>query len=1152
MKRSGLLSFFILAIFCLATVVGADIKSLRGGKTGEVGAEPAKRGLSHKASTIIDAGTYRSPSRLHKVLIDSKDVATLSRTLSSGAIEVADYGSFKLVAMDEAQAGYGEARVRDDYNVLMLRSQAIDTTAQDAPGTLLGLGKALTSGSEFSGPDVTPLPRASKVDKQKGAESSLRLVQFVGPVKQEWLDKLQAAGLEPIAYVPNNAYLVRGRRSATEQLVKAAGESYPFVQWEGAFLDEYKIHPALIEARNSDPATELTIAIQIAREDGQNGAVSQADLKRVKELAAATLTDAYDVLGFTNLRLKVKATELGSLASLGNVVNIEPWTTPRLHDERSGQIIAGELSDDGKQARGPGYLQWLQARGLASPFNFAIDITDTGLDRGETTPGNLHPDFLDQNGQSRIAYARDYTSELDAGDPAGHGTINLSIAGGGNTSTANGMRDAAGFNYGLGIAPFARLGSSKIFQGTGNFDLVEPYSKLISEAYNSGARISSNSWGFGSNEYTIDAQEYDARVRDAIPAQPGNQEIVILFSAGNAGGGGNIGSPGSGKNVISVAASESFRKDGEDGCGVLDADADSALDIAFFSSGGPLKDGRMKPDFSAPGSHIQGAATQHPDFVGEGVCGRSIDDPYFPTGQTLYTWSSGTSHAAPAAAGAAALVRQFFLNKGDEPSAALVRTLLANSTTFMTGELATGDLPHPRQGWGLLNLNRTFDSQPRIIVDQTHTFSDSGQEFLLTGEVKDATKPFRVTLGWTDAPGLSAFAPWVNDLDLEVVINGQVYAANNLKGEVSQPGGAPSSKDNTESVWLPAGTTGTFLVRVRSSNIAGDGVPGNGDLSDQDFALVVYNGESRNAAVAKIATIEIASGSDAVADPGEAASMRLAVTNVSPIALSGGRGVLTTTTGGVTITSAEADFPLISRDQTGESLAPFTFTVSNSVACGSPIEFVLNVTSQGAVSRVPFTVVAGNLTASEFFTDDVESGGAKWTHGSLVKKKKNRIDTWVISGKRFRSGGKSWFTPNLGKATDANLDTAPIALPSDGRNLTLEFFHSFEFEPGGFDGGVLEISVDGGKFEDLGSRIIKGQYTGVVLNVPSNALKLRQAWIGGRHGALKPVVVNLSEFAGKTVVIRFRIGTDSDVRSLGWYVDDVVIKGDRVSCAPLP
>ena len=90
-----------------------------------------------------------------------------------------------------------------------------------------------------------------------------------------------------------------------------------------------------------------------------------------------------------------------------------------------------------------------------------------------------------------MVYARDYTSELDPGDAQGHGTINLSIAGGANTSSAAGARDSAGFNYGLGVAPFALLASSKIFQSDGHFDLIEPYTRLVSDAYRDGARVSS-------------------------------------------------------------------------------------------------------------------------------------------------------------------------------------------------------------------------------------------------------------------------------------------------------------------------------------------------------------------------------------------------------------------------------------------------------------------------------------------------------------------------------------------------------------------------------------------------------------------------------------------------------------------------------------
>ena len=405
------------------------------------------------------------------------------------------------------------------------------------------------------------------------------------------------------------------------------------------------------------------------------------------------------------------------------------------------------------------------------------------MDRGSTAPDQLHPDFLNAQGQSRVLYARDYTSELDAGDVGGHGTINLSIAGGASSSSAAGARDSAGFNFGLGVAPFALLGSSKIFQSTGRFDLIEPYTKLVSEAYRDGARASSNSWGSASNSYTIESQEYDLRVRDAAPAQPGNQELPICFAAGNSGPNRVISSPAP-QNVISVGASENSRKGGQDGCGVEDDGADSALDMAFFSSGGPTDDLRIKPDITAPGTHIQGAASQHPEFNGANVCGEDFEKPYFPPGQTLYTWSSGTSHSTPQVAGAAALVRQFFLNRGEQPSAAIIKALLLGTASYLTGEGAGGNLPHPRQGWGLLNLNRAFDGASKIFVNQSTILAASGQEFVLTGEVKASSQPFRVMVAWSDAPGFSGFAPWVNDLDLEVSINGQVHRGNNFTGGI--------------------------------------------------------------------------------------------------------------------------------------------------------------------------------------------------------------------------------------------------------------------------------------------------------------------------------------------------------------------------------
>ncbi len=747
--------------------------------------------------------SYRSRTATHKMIVYSREPSLRDQILAEGGSVIADYESFSLMkatsqSIDRISAQSGKPTVRDDMNLVLLRAGVFDTT-QSEPRYLRTLAEPEASGEQ------------------------LYLVQMVGPVKQEWLDRLESSA-KILSYIPNNAYLVRTSDAGITAINNLKSE---FVQWSGLYRPAYKIAPEI--ALGSDAL--VTVTVQLAQTDQ-----TDASLYRIASFSSEPLIgNPVNILSYTNIRLSVPASRLAEIARMSDVVWIEPWIEPELLDERQGLIISGNVSSNNLIP--PGYIEWLRNRGITSMPDFIVDIADSGINTGDLDPDVLHEDFRDAGGLARVIYARllgSLVTEGPANDTIGHGTLDAAIVGGYNVKTGPPYLDSNGYNLGLGIHPFVKLGATKIFTPVyTNPDLAE----MVDMMYTDGARISNNSWGANGSSYNTDSQLYDKLVRDARSSVSGNQEITVVFSSGNKGPN-TLSIPGTAKNVITVGASENLRP-GIDGCLIDSTGADDVNSIIEFSSGGLTDDGRIRPDIVAPGTHIQGAASQDPQYFGTGICGPR----YVPANQTLYTWSSGTSHSAPAVSGAAAIIRQFFEQAtGDAPSPAMVKAFLTSTTSYMTGVGAGDSLPSLRQGWGLLNIGRALDDAPKQLIDQTQILSSSGQTYTLEGSVEDATKPVRVTLCWTDAPGSPLASAVVNNLDLEVEIGGVTFKGNNFAGQFSAAGGDADPLNNIESVWLPAGISGDFTIRVRATNIAGDGVPGNSDATDQDFALVVYNG----------------------------------------------------------------------------------------------------------------------------------------------------------------------------------------------------------------------------------------------------------------------------------------------------------------------
>lgn len=766
------------------------------------------------------------------------------------------------------------------------------------------------------------------------ADRILYLVQFTASPRPEWLAQLKRTGVRVICYVPANAYLVEG---TPEQVARCRtwAQGAHIVQWDGEFLPEWKLHSVLKREAGMLPGQLAGTVRRSVVIQAVSGMRYERELvARLKRDLKGDIKQKFSLLGFRYIVCDVPVSVVEALADIPGVVSVTPFSIPRKFDERQAVIVAGCVSGD--LLAGPGYLSWLESLGFTQAqfdeSGFVVDVSDSGIDNGTTEPNHFALYRMGRPDQgSRVAYSR-LVGVPNSGVLAGcdgHGTLDAHIlAGYVDGPTGFPHEDAQGYKYGLGICPFVRVGASVIFDPE-EWTHPDPV-ELVSSAYHLGARISNNSWGdpWVPGEYTLFCQIYDALVRDAVPASasaplPGNQEMVIVFAAGNSGPDpGTVCPPGLAKNVICVGASENVRSlgvgsggvnpSGCDGCGerICDSAADNLNDIAWFSSRGPCGDGRMKPDLVAPGTHITGGVPQEfpvPDpytslgcadacYLATGVCalpgsGWESGNPnnYFPTNQMFYTVSSGTSHSAPAVAGACALLRQFFINHGlPPPSPALTKAWLMNSARYLTGADAGDSLWSSNQGMGLLDLGRAFDGTPRLIRDQVPVdmFTGTGQRRVYWGTIGATNKPFRVTLAWTDAPGkVLAGAAYNNDLDLTVYVNGVEYKGNVFDGEYSVPGGEHDRVNNVESVFLPPGTCGEFVVVVSAANICDDGVPQVGGPLDQDFALVVYNVGAALGIDGVRLVEEESESTNGVIDSGEVVTLELGLKNhgVEPV-----------------------------------------------------------------------------------------------------------------------------------------------------------------------------------------------------------------------------------------------------------------------------
>ncbi len=170
--------------------------------------------------------------------------------------------------------------------------------------------------------------------------------------------------------------------------------------------------------------------------------------------------------------------------------------------------------------------------------------------------------------------------------------------------------------------------------------------------------------------------------------------------------------------------------------------------------------------------------------------------------------------------------------------------------------------------------------------------------------------------------------------------------------------------------------------------------------------------------------------------------------------------------------------------------------------------------------------------------------------GSIVLQGTGGVQPFATNAASSSSAPNSAFVVDTAQAADIVLVSPMFTVTSNSATLT--FRQQFQLEASvadptlGYDGGMLEIQVNGGGFKDIkvaGGVFSAGGYTRVISSLYQNPLGGRDCWSGDSVGFMT-TTVSLPAVAGDVIYLRFRQGTDKMnalMPYVGWRIDSLVV-----------
>ena len=208
---------------------------------------------------------------------------------------------------------------------------------------------------------------------------------------------------------------------------------------------------------------------------------------------------------------------------------------------------------------------------------------------------------------------------------------------------------------------------------------------------------------------------------------------------------------------------------------------------------------------------------------------------------------------------------------------------------------------------------------------------------------------------------------------------------------------------------------------------------------------------------------------------------------------------------------------------------------------GSSILWDLGNMISGKEKTITYTLqTSANESSLRKFIDEVSvESGSNWLSSTIGNGTPN--DWFITDLYPGHTGNFSWNVkeiPAVGRSTLV-LNPNAYAFHVDGTHPVMRFYHRYQTQQG-LDGGVVDVrEVGTSQWTPVNEEIIRHAYNSYIMSL-TFGLNDALAFSGNSGNDYKASYVDLSQWKGKDIQVRFRFGTYTNNNDgVGWLIDDI-------------